>query len=527
MDLTDEDFFGSEDKFEFIDNNSRLNLASGIQSIAPYTPQSEDATQEFILTYQTFEWSTIIPSVLDAEIKQLRNEFLPTLEETDVEAPLSTVELASRYLDFAASRLEHSTYPNLALQALNYLLHRFEDEILGRDEIHACVASLPDELRRPVIITSYYRALDAIKRPLSTPAINSALFRAAANDQARVFAVFGGQGNTLTYLDELRNLHTTYPSLTKDFLGVATAHLRDLAGGLTGATQHFDHGMDVMRWLETPSTQPDLDYLNTASVSFPIIGVAQLAHVVVVCNALGVHPGHFRDHLAGVTGHSQGVVTAAVIAASSDWDSFMAHAKAALTVLFFIGLRSQQAYPRPSISPEVIADTEKHGEGAPTSALCVRGLARADVQRYVETANKHLPADEQIAIGLVNGPRNLVMTGPPMSLYGLCRLLRKDQAPRDVDDTRIRFSQRKRRFVKHFLPITAPFHSLYLTEAARKLKDEDLKLVQISSASLSIPLYSTCTGQDIRDEFPSGDIVPLLVRLIVSHLETTYLLFSV
>ncbi|KAI1363876.1 fatty acid synthase beta subunit [Xylaria arbuscula] len=514
MDLTDEDFYGSEDKFEFIDNSSRIHLASGFQSISPQTPQSEDATQEFILTYQALEWSTTVPSVLDAEIRQLRNEFLLTLEEPDVEAPVSVVELASRYLGFVAIRAEHTTYPNLILQAQNYLVHRFEDEILRQEEIHAFVASLPDEQRRPVIISCYYTALDAIKRPVSASAIESALLRAAENGQARIFAVFGGQGNTLTYLDELRNLYTTYPSLTKHFLSVATAHLRDLADDVSDVGQHLDRGMDVMRWLDIPSTQPDLDYLNTAPVSFPIIGLAQLANVVVVCNALGVHPGQFREYLAGVTGHSQGIVTAAVIAASTDWESFMLHAKHALTVLFFIGLRSQQAYTRPSIPLEVMEDTEKHREGAPTSALCVRGLARVDVQRYVETANKHLSADEQIAVALINSPRNIVMTGPPMSLYGLCRLLRKDQAPTDLDDTRIRFSQRKRRFVKHFLPITAPFHSSYLEEAARQLEHEDLKSIEISSAKLGIPIYSTCTGQDIREELPNENIVPLLIRLI-------------
>ncbi|KAI0517884.1 fatty acid synthase beta subunit [Xylaria bambusicola] len=511
MDLTDEDFFEVDDKFKFIDID-RTSQGSNFQIT---TPQSETSTQEFILTYQTLEWTTNIPLTLDAETRQLRNEFLRTFERPSAEVPLSVAELVSRFLGFVATQIERSNYPILDLQVLGNLLNRFEDETLLGREIHAFIASLPDALRRPVIISSYYTALDRVKRPLSSSAItDSALFRAAANGQARVFAVFGGQGNTLTYLEELRNLYTTYPSATKQFLDVATAHLKNLVSKFSGITKHFDHGMDVIQWLECPNTQPDVEYLIAAPLSFPIIGLAQLTHVVVVCYVLGIHPGQLREHLAGVTGHSQGIVTAAVIAASVDRDSFMRHAEEALTVLFFIGMRSQQAYPRPSIAPEVIDDTEKHGEGTPTSALCVRGLARPIVERYVETANKHLPTDEKIVIALINSPRNLVMTGPPMSLYGFCRLLRDIQAPADMDDTRVRFSQRKRRFVKHFLPITAPFHSSYLAQTVRQLENEDLRSTKISSEELGIPLYSTCTGEDIRAKMQNENIIPSLIRLI-------------
>lgn len=518
MDLTEEDFFETDDKFDFMDDHARTQLDSSTQAVTPQTEASSQSSQsqEFVLTYKSLKWTTGIPSVLETEAQQLRYEFLIALGEPGVEEPSSVVELVSRYLGFVATQVEHSSDPNLDLRALEFLLGRFEEEILLGSEIHAFVTGLPDALRRPDIISCYYTALDAIKRPLSASATESALLRAASNGQARIFAVFGGQGNTLAYLDELRNLYTTYPFMTKHFLGVATAHLGQLACKFSGVAQHFDHGMDVMRWLENPSTQPKVDYLITAPVSFPIIGLAQLTHVVVVCNVLGIHPGHLRDHLAGATGHSQGIVTAAAIAASDDWNSFELHAKAALTVLFWIGVRSQQAYPRPSIPPGVVDDAEKHGEGAPTSALCVRGLARAVVGRYVETANKHLPTDAKIAIALINSPSNLVITGPPMSLYGLCRLLRDAQAPADSDDTRVRFSQRKRRFVKHFLPITAPFHSPYLTEAARQLEEEDLKSIEISSKMLGIPVFSTCTGQDIRSELRDQNIVPLLIKLIVS-----------
>jgi len=512
-------FFEGDCKYEFADNQDITPLDSSTRVV---TPQTEAASQEFVLSYNAIKWTTSIPLDLDAGMKELRHEFLLALCKPGVEEPLSVVELASRYLGFLATQIEPSKYPSLDLQVLEFLLDRFEDEILLGSEIHAFFASLPDALRRSDIISCYYLALEAVKRPLFSSATESALFRAASHAQARIFAVFGGQGNTLTYLDELRSLYTIYPSMIRPFLSVTTVHLSQLAGASSGVAQHFEHGMHVLRWLENPDTQPDADYLIGAPVSFPIIGLAQLAHVVVMCSILGIHPGQLRDHLAGVTGHSQGIVTAVVVAASDDWDSFVKHAKDALTVLFWIGVRGQQAYPCPAIPQEAMEDAEKHGEGAPTSALCLRGLPCAEVERYVETANKHLPADKRVAIGLVNSPRNLVVTGPPLSLYGLCRLLRDAQAPADFDDSRVRFSQRKRRFVKHFLPITAPFHSPYLEEAAHRLR-EDLKSIEISSKELRIPLYSTCTGQDMRVELQSENIVPLLIKLIVSNFIESHL----
>jgi fatty acid synthase subunit beta, fungi type len=514
MDCTEEGaFFEGDCKYDFADNQDITPLDSSTRVV---TPQTEAASQEFVLSYNTIKWTTSIPLDLDAGTKELRREFLLALGEPGVEEPLSGVELASRYLGFLATRIAPSKYPSLDLQVLEFLLDRFEDEILLGSEIHAFFAGLPDALRRSDIISCYYLALETVKRPFFSPTTKSALFRAASHAQARIFAVFGGQGNTLTYLDELQNLYTMYPSMIRTFLSVTTAHLCQLADASSGVAEHFEHGMHVLRWLENPDAQPDVNYLISAPVSFPIIGLAQLAHVVVVCSILGMHPGQLRDHLAGVTGHSQGIVTAVVIAASDDWDSFMKHVKDALTILFWIGVRSQQAYPCPSIPQEAIEDSEQHGEGTPTSALCIRGLPCAEVERYVETTNKHLPIDQRIVIGLVNSPRNLVTAGPPLSLYGLCRLLRDAQAPVDFDDSRVRFSQRKRRFIKHFLPITAPFHSPYLEEAAHRLRD-DLKSVEILSKELRIPLYSTCTGQDMRVELQGENIVPLLIKLIVSN----------
>ena len=80
----------------------------------------------------------------------------------------------------------------------------------------------------------------------------------------------------------------------------------------------------------------------------------------------------------------------------------------------------------------------------------------------------------------------MVVTGPPISLYGLNLQLRKVKAPTGLDQTRIPFTERKVRFVNRFLPITAPFHSKYLADATEHI-DEDLKDIKIDSKDLGHP----------------------------------------
>ncbi|KAK3062602.1 hypothetical protein LTS18_003723, partial [Coniosporium uncinatum] len=227
---------------------------------------------------------------------------------------------------------------------------------------------------------------------------------------------------------------------------------------------------------------------------------------------MGCNPGHIQERLSGTTGHSQGVVTATAIAASDSWETFDKQSLNALTTLFWIGSRSQQAYPRTSLAPSILQDSVDNGEGTPTPMLSIRDLPIKSVQSHVDATNEHLPEDRQIGISLVNSARNVVVTGPPQSLHGLSLRLRKVKAPTGLDQTRVPFTERKIRFVNRFLPITAPFHNQLLSEAS-KLILEDLKDIKLPSSSLAIPLFDTNSGEDLREK-KSENIIPDLVRMI-------------
>ncbi|TKA80348.1 Fatty acid synthase subunit beta [Cryomyces minteri] len=479
------------------------------------TPRSQASLRPLILTHGSLDHSFLIPTALHFSASQLKETFATTLPQpTDELAqddePSSVPELVARYLGFVGREVEEGDDPGSFEEVLKLVLNEFERAFLRGNEVHALAASLPGIPEKKLItVRSYYAARAAAARPIRPH--ESALFREAADENAFVYAVFGGQGNIEEYFDELREIYTTYPSFVEDFIQSAAATLQQLSRD-PRAEKLYSKGLDVMRWLHNPESQPDVDYLVSAPVSFPLIGLTQLAHYVVTCRVLGTNPGHVRERLSGTTGHSQGVITAAAIAASDSWPSFDKASKDALAMLFWIGARSQQAYPRTSLAPATLQDSIDHGEGAPTPMLSIRDLPRSAVQKHIDTTNKYLPEDRHIGISLVNSARNFVVTGPPMSLYGLNLQLRKVKAPTGLDQTRIPFTERKVRFVNRFLPITAPFHSPYLAEAYKHM-EEDLKDVVISSEKLGIPVYDTNTGKDIREE-KKENVVPDLIRMI-------------
>lgn len=161
-------------------------------------------------------------------------------------------------------------------------------------------------------------------------------------------AIFGGQGNTDDYFEELRDLYQTYHVLVGDLIKFSAETLSELIRTTLEAEKVFTQGLNILEWLENPSNTPDKDYLLSIPISCPLIGVIQLAHYVVTAKLLGFTPGELRSYLKGATGHSQGLVTAVAIAETDSWESFFVSVRKAITVLFFIGVRCYEAYPNTS-----------------------------------------------------------------------------------------------------------------------------------------------------------------------------------
>jgi fatty acid synthase subunit beta len=370
------------------------------------TPRSSSSLRPLGLSHGTLEYTVLIPTAIHYHASELKDHFAaslppPTDELAQDDEPSSVAELVARFLGYISRQVDEDDDSNGSYEeVLKLILNEFERAFLRGNDVHALASSLPGITQKKlVVVQSYFSARASASRPIR--AHPSALLRAASDEEASIYSVFGGQGNIEEYFDELREVYTTYPSFLENLIPPASDMLQNLSRN-PKVSKMYPQGLSVMKWLGARDSQPDTDYLVSAPVSLPLIGLVQLAHYTVTCRSLGLTPGEVRERFSGTTGHSQGIITAAAIAAADSWESFNAAARTALTMLFWTGARCQQAYPRTSLAPSTLQDSLESGEGTPTPMLSVRDLSREAVQEHIDATNTHLPKDRHIAISLVN-----------------------------------------------------------------------------------------------------------------------------
>lgn len=498
-------------------------------------------SRPFSLAHGSIEHTILVQTDLFFKYSQLKEQFVKTLPTptegfASDDEPSSPAELFAKFVGFTASLVDPKKAGDFD-EILQFVLHEFESRFFPNSDVHSFAAQLlADEgnpttaLKAKEVITHYYEAVYNSNTVI--PKSNSDLLTKSATRLAKTLAIFGGQGNSDDYFEELRELNTMYHGLLDDMLQKVAAKLTSLVKTTENVDKIYTQGFDILTWLKSPDRTPDQDYLLSVPVSCPLICIIQLAHYAVTCKTLGVSPGEFRDHLVGATGHSQGLVTAVAIASSDSWESFIEQSLKAVSLLFFIGARCLITYPRTSLPPTMLQDSLDNGEGRPSPMLSVRDLSREEVEKFIEITNKHLPAEKHIAISLVNGGRNLVVSGPPESLYGFNLTLRNNKAPSGLDQARVPFSERKLKFSNRFLPILAPFHS-HLLEPATELilADVEAESLAFNSVDLKIPVYDTYSGENFQDA--TGCVISRVTKCITqlpvhweaaTNFESTHLL---
>lgn len=346
------------------------------------------------------------------------------------------------------------------------------------------------------------------------PAVPPALLTAAQNNDATVYAIFGGQGVACP-IQELQELYAENTVLVSEFVERACAHLQGLLLKNPRFAVHYPAGLDLLSWILHPEHQPPQNELSRAPISVLIIGLLQLASYQVLVQQLGLDPGQMATFFRGIGGHSQGVVPAVMVSAAQDWESLNHLSLVALTVLFFIGCHAQSCFDPPPVGVDVLQDCEANGEGAPSCMLRVHNLDLDSLTRVVDKINHHLPDSERVELALINGSRNFVLGGPPAALYGVSRFLRRIKAAPGVSQARIPFSQRKPEVTTSYLPISVPFHTSHLSTACT-LALHDLREAYVARKDLNISVYDTGNGSDLKDEQPR-DIIPDVVRMIMTR----------
>ncbi|GAA6057216.1 hypothetical protein JCM3770_003265 [Rhodotorula araucariae] len=408
----------------------------------------------------------------------------------------------------------------------------FTASYLPRTDVHSLGASLPAPVRT-LVISSYFLAKSKLEvaglaRSLPKQATPALLQKVAAGD-AELYALFGGQGMNEVYFEELQTLYDLYTPLLLPFLTRASEHLVSLAAA-EASTLLYDFSLDALAWLQSPATRPEVPYLASCAVSLPLIGLTQLAQYIVYGKGSSLGPAELGAQFKGATGHSQGVVSALVIArdyppaqgdGSDAWEPFYEQALRGLSVLFQIGLQGTLAFPSLAISPALQASSVENGEGAPTAMLAVTGLELKTLEKKIAEANSHVKAegrDETVQISLYNGAKAFVVTGAPKDLVGLTDGLRKIRAPVGKDQSKVPHSKRLPVFSMRFLPINVPYHSHLLAGATEKavaaLADADASFWQ--PASLQFAVYNTEDGSDMRTHAAPSLLESIFTQIFTS-----------
>ncbi|KAJ3096841.1 3-oxoacyl-[acyl-carrier-protein] synthase [Phlyctochytrium planicorne] len=460
-------------------------------------------SRPLIVKQNGVEISIPVPLPLWPVAEQTRDQLIASLpasaEGADVTPIELTTELLRRALDRAATS-EKASFDALPFVAVVFL--HFHDIYLAKNNIHTVTRELSATARTSVLKT-YYSALATLQRQglvsrdeyLPRP---SALVSAVEAGRASLLAVFGGQGNVEEYFDELVSLFETYEAIAGPFVKQAAVTLATHSNSERARSAHAIP-IDVMAWLEKPESRPSTEKLLATELSLPLIGLTQLLAYWVMIKVLDRTPADVRALFSGTTGHSQGIVSSVVISSSETEKEFLDNTQKALGLLFWIGLRSQNAWPATTNNPNILQDSLLNNEGVPTPMLLVTGLRHAEVKEHADATNSHLPEDRRVHLSLINGPRACIFTGHPQSLYGLNVALRKLKAAAGQDQSRIPHSQRKVRFTSRFLPVTVPFHSEYLKDVPKAVaEDIEFHALAFDVKRLAVPVYHTNTGEDLR-----------------------------
>ena len=445
-----------------------------------------------------------------------KNSVLAEDRDTDTPSlPFRPLEILLQFLAYVVKNYKtHDShdYMNYVSEVLDAL----DEDFIKTHDIHNVVSALgvsPE--RQRTVLAAYYLVVQYTTRKLKFN--EPLLWRQYKPKESRICSIFTGQGNAnAECLNDLRDLWKTYKPLLQDLMSSTASFLRELSQSSDTTDFYDSDGLDIRTWLDDGESAPDPAYIASAPVSFPIIGLINLANFCIMCKATDMTPGVAIAAMQAITGHSQGIVVAACVAKAKTWEEFYEAARLSLQILFWIGYESHQDAPASISSARQIQDSLEHGEGIPSHMLSVRGLPRHDIEIILKTANKNLAKDQRVSLALVNSRDSLVLAGPPRSLRGIALHLRTLKAAEGLDQSRIPHNKRKAEVFSHFLPISAPFHSNYLVDATGRILNRLVYCV-VTGNELNTTVVSTSTGSDLRGARKSN-IVPELVRMVTSQL---------
>ncbi|MEE2788219.1 MAG: fatty acid synthase subunit beta domain-containing protein, partial [Myxococcota bacterium] len=345
----------------------------------------------------------------------------------------------------------------------------FED-LSGPSDAHRVATQLLEALNGQVLPTTLYAIRAQLMAPGTTP-----LAHQAYTGQARVVLSFAGQA--LSYFEDLERLYEV-PAARRIIEVCSAALLDELESGARLEGYH-PNGLDLVGWLTDPHRRPDDQTLSSGPISQPLIFVTQVAQLAAM-ERFGFAPEKIADWAVGVTGHSQGIVTAMIAAEAHGLDALAQRAAQMARCLVWQGIAMQAAYAR-------AGDT---GAGM----VAITGQTR----REVDDARTGLAVN----ISLINAPRRFVLSGLPDDLKRVVKRLERRSAKEHAGFDK-GLTGRPRPLGVEWLSVSAPFHSEVMRPSIPAIEDAYERLqIDFKPERLRLPVIryedgTAWTGQNL------------------------------
>ncbi|KAJ2804559.1 beta subunit of fatty acid synthetase [Coemansia guatemalensis] len=217
---------------------------------------------------------------------KLAEKFVSDLQPTYDDARLNEILLVAGFLDFC---LQHNT--ELAAEVFAYFTASFCNKDVT--SVHQVVEQL-DRGDAEAVLKTFYAGWAASNK--SAP-LASAQF---PND-VKVIGTFGGTlgcDGGAQCLEAIRSLLEIYRPLVAEYLE-AMAEFLESECQEPDIAHLFEHGFNLMDWLADAEQTPAEDYLDSAPIATPLLGLLQLLRVLVVSTTSGLSVDELVKRLDG------------------------------------------------------------------------------------------------------------------------------------------------------------------------------------------------------------------------------------
>ncbi len=314
----------------------------------------------------------------------------------------------------------------------------------------------------------------------STQPLPGSLAARLADRQCRAVVTFGGQGNLC--LDEIAALLIDTPQF-RPLVARVAATIGDVVQHKAFRwSGHYSQGFDLMHWLDRPAERPSSAYLTSSAISQPLIFLCQVLRFQASWRE-GLAAAFDSGAIAGLSGHSQGMMAALLIAESAD-----GRVEPDRLVQFIAYMTWQGLHMACSADGSSAPAAGGHDEASSPMAA-ISGLDAARLDAALVACNANLAPELQLTHALFNTRTRHVVSGPPASLARLRKHLEAGTRTRGPAIGPVTS------FTWEFLAVGAPFHSPAMVRGLEAMRQTVAEIgFEVRGDALHLPVLSPEDG---------------------------------